>query len=71
MKSEELNPNLVFRQTGSNPKVELQLLGIEKKWVYSGKGWSEKGKTLESVEVPAADSMEEEPSRKWWQFWKK
>jgi len=70
MKSEELNPNLVPRQTHLTPKVELQLLGIEKKWIYGDKGWSEKGKIPEPVDIPV-DETKEETSRKWWQFWKK
>ena len=71
MESEELNPNLVLQQTRINSKVELQLMGIEKKWIYGGKGWSEKGKVPEPVAISSSDAIKEEVSRKWWQFWKK
>lgn len=52
-------------------QVILRLLGMEREWVHSGdRGWID----INDLQVNPVNQVEvstEEPTRKWWQFWKK
>jgi hypothetical protein len=55
----------------SKNKVELTLLGIDKKWVRGPKGqWRDKSKALLKKSQTETFEMVEESGKKWWQFWK-
>ena len=54
----------------NSEQVELQLLGIDKKWVRSPQGeWVDK-KTLKKETKELSILLEETPSKRWWKFWK-
>lgn len=59
-------------QSSSTAKqqVVLKLLGIDKQWVRSKKnGWVDKAK-LEKTNNAVSTDLEEQPQKRWWQFWK-
>ena len=54
----------------NSEQVELQLLGIDKKWVRSPQGeWVDK-KTLKKETKELSILLEETPRKRWWKFWK-
>lgn len=52
-------------------RVELQLLGIDKKWVRSPEGEWVDAKTLEQPAKIVEEQMENDlpTKKKWWKFW--
>ena len=59
--------------TINSEQVTLELLGINKKWIYSkSRGWI----NLNELKTPPLElqeeiEIEEVSSKRWWQFWKK
>ena len=64
---------MINDRTAGQEMVTLELLGIDKKWVHSGKrGWI----NLDELKTPPLELQEENKreevsSKKWWEFWKK
>ena len=51
-------------------KVELTLMGIDKKWVRSNGEWRDKSELdIKPVEMNVFEPAES--SKKWWKFWSK
>ncbi len=56
----------------SSSNVELTLLGIDKKWIFSNGSWIDKSKA-QTIETKSFDHIIEEKQpliSHWWQFWK-
>ena len=67
------------QQTNGNPSapgsnVELNLLGIDKKWVRHQGSWVDKStipvEPMQKKEIPTTFEESEGSASAWWQFWR-